>query len=896
MGDTTRLTTSGRVQASDGIYVERQADQDLLKVCREGRLGVVLHSRQVGKSSLISHVASVLRKEGFVTASIDFTAFGVHDVQADDWYLAIVDEIAGQLELTLDTDRWWDELGARPPVYKLVRFLADAVLPAVEGPIVVFMDEIDTTLSLPFTDDLFAAIRQCFQRRDEDEAFRRLSFVLVGSSSPTELMKDENRTPFNIGTTIDIRDFARPELDAFAPAFELPPPQLSRVLDWIHGWTGGHPYLTQVLCAAVVDEDAERWTKDDVDELVRHVFLSSEGEQDFNLDNVRDMLTDRWVRQGGDPRALLRLYDKVRRGRKIKSGTPTEIVQHLLLSGVVVADGSHLRVRNRIYAEVFNRRWVRYHMPTNWRALGIGVGAAAAVVVVSAVLLDRERQLRDQRVAQWLEPGLAIRARASEIQALASSVREPLQALRSRGTDDVVAAAYMALLERLHEEPQLESLRPIVEQEYREYQQQRAQALRNDADARVDEDLQAYGLLHAAAAAMLDEDVDPQVVARVQQEYGDIEALMVGHRSRVVDADFSPEGTDLVTIADDATIRRWDVQTGVAVGSPVSTKSDPGFTAAFIGWQQVGAEPIIVALSSEPPFVMLELRATEQGLRRANTLELEGPAYVARVSADGAWLLTAGRSTELLSYPDGVLIEDVSPGRGRDAKDARFSPSGDLIATVRKDGIVQLYDSQLDRMKRSISADSQRGELAAVQFSDDGHWLLTVPFVGTVQVWSVDDGAQLKRVETEGPRTIAARLCASATAAASGPAGMLATVSYDPEGPPYYFVELFEVRTRREASVGATERARITDLFRRQIVSTNDRVLALSPSCTSVVTVADDNLVRVRAIEPSPWPSRSGADLSERWQALFHRTVDRDKVVDIDPRPTEPSSPRRQRR
>ena len=63
----------------------------------------------------------------------------------------------------------------------------------------IFVDEIDTTLRLDFTDDFFAAIRFLYQHRAADPALERLSFVLIGVATPGDLIKDAARTPFNIG-------------------------------------------------------------------------------------------------------------------------------------------------------------------------------------------------------------------------------------------------------------------------------------------------------------------------------------------------------------------------------------------------------------------------------------------------------------------------------------------------------------------------------------------------------------------------------------------------------------------------------------------------------------------------------------------------------------------------
>ncbi|MFO1533984.1 MAG: hypothetical protein ABR562_10010, partial [Thermoplasmatota archaeon] len=57
---------------------------------------------------------------------------------------------------------------------------------------------------------------------------------------------------------------------------------------------------------------------------------------------------------------------------------------HLKLSGIVCAEDGALRVRNRIYREVFDERWVRKHNPPNWTKR---LTRAAAALVVAVLFL-----------------------------------------------------------------------------------------------------------------------------------------------------------------------------------------------------------------------------------------------------------------------------------------------------------------------------------------------------------------------------------------------------------------------------------------------------------------------------------------------------------------------------
>src|SRR5205823_3675882 len=116
--------------------------------------------------------------------------------------------------------------------------------------------------SLPFpTDPFFAALRECYDRRPRDPDLNRLTFCLLGIATPLELVQDEAAAPFVVGRGIELEDFTPEEAAPLAGGFshhgvtetrrEGEKGQQRRLLDRILYWTGGHPYLTQRLCAAI---------------------------------------------------------------------------------------------------------------------------------------------------------------------------------------------------------------------------------------------------------------------------------------------------------------------------------------------------------------------------------------------------------------------------------------------------------------------------------------------------------------------------------------------------------------------------------------------------------------------------------------------------------------------
>lgn len=386
-------TVGGTVQAENGIYIARQSDQELLTLCRSNTFAYLLTPRQMGKSSLMVQTASQLQQEGICTITIDLQSIGTQVTSAEQWYLGLLTEIEDQLNLDVDLVDWWEAQPHLGLTQRMTRFFNEVVLAEIEVPIVVFVDEIDTTLGLDFTDDFFIAIRYFYTARAQNPEFNRLSFVLIGVATPADLIRDPHRTPFNVGQRVDLTDFTQAEALPLAQGLGLPESETEKVLKQVLNWTGGHPYLTQRLCQAVKEEiedheaggsksgvspsEADTAKTDsqhrlakpipqvDVDGIVAATFLGGMSERDNNLQFVQAMLTQR----APDLYQVLTTYKDIwRRRQPIEDEERSPIKSHLKLSGVVKRDANKtLQVRNAIYQQVFDEQWIRENLPINWR-------------------------------------------------------------------------------------------------------------------------------------------------------------------------------------------------------------------------------------------------------------------------------------------------------------------------------------------------------------------------------------------------------------------------------------------------------------------------------------------------------------------------------------------------
>jgi tetratricopeptide (TPR) repeat protein len=385
MSDRVLYSTVGTVQASGGIYVCRDADEELFRLCQEGEFCYILTARQMGKSSLMVATRERLAAQGIRSVEIDLTQLGSKSsgLTAEQWYVGLVDIVVDQLDLDVDYMAWWGERAGLGLTQRWIQFLRQVALEQVSGPVVIFLDEIDTTLSLDFTDDFFAAVRSCHNARASDPAFKRLSFVLLGVATPSDLISDPRRTPFNIGRRIDLTDFTESQATPLASGLNLPAAEAAQVLSWILGWTGGHPYLTQRLCAAAVASPTKNWDTMAVDRLVEKTFFSEQSTQDSNLRFVRDMLTKR----APDKAVVLKAYQQIYSARRnVRDEERSLEKTHLKLSGIVKAENGLLRVRNQIYRRVFDLAWIRANTATNWAAIAAAAAITIALLAVGFII------------------------------------------------------------------------------------------------------------------------------------------------------------------------------------------------------------------------------------------------------------------------------------------------------------------------------------------------------------------------------------------------------------------------------------------------------------------------------------------------------------------------------
>jgi uncharacterized delta-60 repeat protein len=699
--------TGGTLHRNAACYIERQADSKLYNGLKENRFCYVLTSRQMGKSSLMVRTANRLREEGVGVAVLDLTAIG-QNLSVEQWYNGLRCQMGQRLDLEDELEEFWYENKDVGPLQRWMRMLKEVVLTHYRSRIVIFVDEIDTVRSLPFsTDEFFAGIRELYNDRSEDAGLERLTFCLLGVATPSDLIRDTRITPFNIGERVELNDFTEAEASRLSEGLQREEEQARELLKRILYWTIGHPYLTQRLCRAVA-EDRRVSNEEGVDAKCEELFLSHRAqENDDNLLFVRE----RMLRSEVDIAGLLGLYSRVRRGKRVRDEETNVLVSILKLSGIVRAESGNLRVRNRIYRRVFNEQWVKENMPDAelrrqraafWRGLLAATVIAGVILALIAILAFNLKRQRDFAKKQELEKSRLLYASHMNLAQQAwektdiARVMELLEGqLPKPGQADLRSFEWYYLWQLCHSELfTLQHTDPV-------------QSIAFSPDGKI-----------LAVGTGTESKLQPQFFANTGMvKLWDINtrqemATFEGHMSNVFSIAFSPDGKTLATGSSDRTVKLWDIPTG----QELATLTGHAGAVFFVSFSPDGKT---LATGSWDNTVKLWDVAKRQ---EVGTLEEHtGRVFSVSFSPDGKTLATSSDDTTIKLW-DVDRKREVATlmGHTRPVSSVSFSPDGKTLATGSWDKTVKLWD-----VARQREVATFKGNASLVAFSPDGKTLVT---------------------------------------------------------------------------------------------------------------------------------------------------------------------------
>jgi hypothetical protein len=235
----------GSMDTDSEFYIERAEDAKALAALqRKGGTVTILGPRQMGKSSLLIRTITQARQQQKRVVFLDFQRLETAALTEDDlFYRRFCEWMTVSLRLPSQVDAYWDKYKSLGNPLRCTYYVQDYLLAEVNQSIFLAMDEVDKLIAAPFRDEFFSMLRSWHNDRAVEPVWKRLDLAMVTCTEPYQLIQDLNQSPFNVGTSLTLKDFNEAEVAELNRRHNevLSPVDQQTMMTWV----GGHPYLTR---------------------------------------------------------------------------------------------------------------------------------------------------------------------------------------------------------------------------------------------------------------------------------------------------------------------------------------------------------------------------------------------------------------------------------------------------------------------------------------------------------------------------------------------------------------------------------------------------------------------------------------------------------------------------
>lgn len=234
----------GTMNPESEFYLARSSDTIALSTIERSN-GVTITikgPRQMGKSSLLIRAKARAEELGKRVAYLDFQLFDRAALtEGDRFYRQFCEWLTEELDLDSKVEEYWQSpLGNSQ---RCTRYMGRYLLKALQTPLVLAMDEVESVFDTEFRSDFFGMLRSWHNNRATTPIWKQLDLVLVTSTEPYQLIENLNQSPFNVGQVIDLVDFEAAQVAELNQRHGAPltPGQTEQLI----GLLAGHPYLVR---------------------------------------------------------------------------------------------------------------------------------------------------------------------------------------------------------------------------------------------------------------------------------------------------------------------------------------------------------------------------------------------------------------------------------------------------------------------------------------------------------------------------------------------------------------------------------------------------------------------------------------------------------------------------
>jgi DNA-binding Xre family transcriptional regulator len=241
-------TPEGSVPLSSPFYIERLPQETYCRaeIAKPHALIRLKAPRQMGKTSMMMRLLDCAEIQGDKVVYLSLEQAPAQALTDADrflqWFCA---SIAMKAKHKFQQEDYSSLTGMVGSTLATQEYFESHLLPDLATPLTIGLDAVDRIFDYPhLCNDFFSLLRSLHEAGKHTEILSQLRLI-VSHAAEVYIPLDINRSPFNVGISIEVDEFSRDLIELLATKHQLnwTHPEIDRLMELI----GGHPFLVRLL-------------------------------------------------------------------------------------------------------------------------------------------------------------------------------------------------------------------------------------------------------------------------------------------------------------------------------------------------------------------------------------------------------------------------------------------------------------------------------------------------------------------------------------------------------------------------------------------------------------------------------------------------------------------------